>query len=51
VHPEEANAHNGEWNTILKVHKRPDGKFIKSPTYSPADLRRVIDEQIRQANG
>jgi predicted HAD superfamily Cof-like phosphohydrolase len=51
VHPEDANAHNGGWNTILKVHKRPDGKFIKSPTYSPADLRRVIDEQIRQAKG
>jgi predicted HAD superfamily Cof-like phosphohydrolase len=51
VHPEDANAHNGDWNPILKVHKRPDGKFIKSPTYSPADLRRVIDEQIRQANG
>jgi predicted HAD superfamily Cof-like phosphohydrolase len=51
VHPEDANAHNGEWNTILKVHKRPDGKFIKSPTYSPADLRRVIDEQIQQTSG
>jgi hypothetical protein len=51
VHPEDANAHNGDWNPILKVHKRPDGKVIKSPTYSPADLRRVIDEQIRQANG
>jgi hypothetical protein len=51
VHPDGANAHNGDWNPVLKVHKRPDGKFIKSPTYSPADLRRVIDEQIRQANG
>jgi predicted HAD superfamily Cof-like phosphohydrolase len=51
VHPDGANAHNGDWNLVLKVHKRPDGKFIKSPTYSPADLRRVIDEQIRQANG
>ena len=51
VHPEDASAHDGDWNPILKVHKRPDGKFIKSPTYSPADLRRVIDEQIQQANG
>jgi len=51
VHPQDANAHHGDWNTILNVHKRPDGKFIKSPTYSPADLRRVIDEQIQQANG
>jgi len=51
VHPGEANAHGGEWDTILKVHKRPDGKFIKSPTYSPADLKRVIAEQIKQAIG
>jgi predicted HAD superfamily Cof-like phosphohydrolase len=51
VHPEDANAHDGDWNTILKVHKRLDGKFIKSPTYSPADLRRVIDEQIQQTSG
>jgi predicted HAD superfamily Cof-like phosphohydrolase len=50
VHPEDANAHNGDWNPILKVHKRPDGKFIKAPTYSPADLKRVIDEQIQHAN-
>jgi predicted HAD superfamily Cof-like phosphohydrolase len=50
VHPQDANAHNGVWNTILKVHKRPDGKFIKAPTYSPANLKRVIDEQIQQAN-
>jgi predicted HAD superfamily Cof-like phosphohydrolase len=50
VHPEDANAHNGKWVTILKVHKRPDGKFIKALTYSPADLKRVIEEQIRQAN-
>jgi len=51
VHPGEANAHNGDWKTILKVHKRPDGKFIKSPTYSPADLKRVIEEQTEQAKG
>ena len=51
VHPEDANDHCGEWKPVLKVHKRPDGKFIKSPTYSPADLRRVIEEQIEQAKG
>ena len=49
VHPEDANAHGGEWSPILKLHKRPDGKVIKSPTYSPADLKRVIEEQIKQA--
>jgi predicted HAD superfamily Cof-like phosphohydrolase len=51
VHPEDANAHGGDWSLILKLHKRPDGKVIKSPTYSPADLKRVIDEQIEQAKG
>lgn len=50
VHPEDGNAHGGDWHTVLKVHKRPDGKFIKSPTYSPADLKRVIAEQMQQAN-
>ena len=49
VHPQDANAHHGDWNTILKIHKRPDGKFIKAPTYSPANLKRVIDEQIQHA--
>ena len=49
VHPKDAPTHNGDWTIVLKVHKRPDGKFIKSPTYSPADLKRVIDEQIQQA--
>jgi predicted HAD superfamily Cof-like phosphohydrolase len=51
VHPEDANAHNGEWSTDLKVHKRPDGKVIKAPTYSPAEIKRVIEEQSRQAKG
>jgi predicted HAD superfamily Cof-like phosphohydrolase len=46
AHPGDAAAHQGGWNLVLKVHKRPDGKFIKSPTYSPADLKRVIEEQI-----
>jgi predicted HAD superfamily Cof-like phosphohydrolase len=50
IHPENVNAHNGEWSLMLKIHKRPDGKVIKAPTYSPADLKRVIEEQIRRAN-
>ena len=49
VHPQDAATHNGDWTTVLKVHKRPDGKFIKSPTYSPADLKRVITEQLQHA--
>jgi predicted HAD superfamily Cof-like phosphohydrolase len=50
VHPQDANAHQKKWSPLLKIHKRPDGKVIKSPTYSPADIRRVIEEQIQQAN-
>jgi predicted HAD superfamily Cof-like phosphohydrolase len=49
VHPDDADAHGGNWKTVLKVHKRDDGKFIKAPTYSPANLKRVIEEQIEQA--
>jgi len=46
LHPGDSYAHGGAWNTVLKVHKREDGKFIKAPTYSPADLKRVIEEQV-----
>ena len=48
VHPDGADDHSSAWTTVLKVHKREDGKFIKAPTYSPADLKRVIEEQILQ---
>jgi predicted HAD superfamily Cof-like phosphohydrolase len=47
VHPEDASDPHCEWKPILRIHKRPDGKVIKSPTYSPADLKRVIEEQRR----
>jgi predicted HAD superfamily Cof-like phosphohydrolase len=46
VHPGDSYAHGGAWQTILKIHKRDDGKFIKAPTYSPANLKRVIQEQL-----
>lgn len=48
VHPGDSYAHGGSWQTVLKVHKRDDGKFIKAPTYSPANLKRVIEEQIEE---
>ena len=48
VHPGDSYAHGGAWQTVLKVHKREDGKFIKAPTYSPANLKRVIEEQLEQ---
>src|SRR5579863_766868 len=49
VHPDDSASHAGHWQTVLKVHKREDGKFIKAPTYSPANLKRVIEEQIDEA--
>jgi hypothetical protein len=49
VHPDGAEVHGGDWHMVLKVHKREDGKFIKAPTYSPANLKRVIEEQIEEA--
>jgi hypothetical protein len=51
VHPKEAKAHHSKWKQVPKIHKRPDGKVIKSPTYSPANIKRVIEEQIQQAKG
>jgi predicted HAD superfamily Cof-like phosphohydrolase len=51
VHPGDASAHGGTWHTVLKVHKREDGKFIKAPTYSPANLKRVIEEQLEETRG
>jgi predicted HAD superfamily Cof-like phosphohydrolase len=50
IHPGDSYAHAGAWQTVLKVHKREDGKFIKAPTYSPANLKRVIEEQTREAH-
>ena len=49
IHAEGVDEHGGNWRTVLKVHKREDGKFIKAPTYSPANLKRVIEEQIEEA--
>ena len=49
IHAEGADTHGGNWRVVLKVHKREDGKFIKAPTYSPANLKRVIQEQIEEA--
>lgn len=46
-HPGEGEAHGGSWTAELRIHKREDGKVIKSPTYSPVDLKRVIEEQAR----
>ena len=46
VHPVDSYAHGGAWQTVLKVHKREDGKFIKAPTYSPANIKRIIEEQL-----
>jgi predicted HAD superfamily Cof-like phosphohydrolase len=51
VHPGDSYAHGGAWQTVLKVHKREDGKFIKAPTYSPANLKRVIEEQLEETRG
>lgn len=47
MHPGDSGTHGGTWSTVLKLHKREDGKVIKSPTYWPADIKRVIEEQGR----
>jgi len=44
-HPGER--HGGTWQAVPRIHKREDGKVIKSPTYSPADVKGVIEAQRR----
>jgi predicted HAD superfamily Cof-like phosphohydrolase len=43
VHP--AEPHPEPWTALPRIHKREDGKVIKSPTYSPANIRRILAEQ------
>jgi predicted HAD superfamily Cof-like phosphohydrolase len=50
VHPGDSYAHDGAWQTVLKVHKREDGKFIKAPPYSPANIKRIIEEQLEASH-
>jgi len=50
VHPGDSYAHGGAWQIVLKVHKREDGKFIKAPTYSPANIKRIIEEQLEASH-
>lgn len=45
AHPEGAAAHAETWTPALRIHKREDGKVVKSPTYSPANIRLVIERQ------
>ena len=33
---------------LWALHEKDDGKFIKAPTYSPANLKGVIEEQIEE---
>jgi len=49
VHPGESHAHEGNWKAHPKDSQAAGRKVIKSPMYSLADLRRVIEEQIGQA--
>jgi predicted HAD superfamily Cof-like phosphohydrolase len=46
VHPA-ASSHPEPWSPALRIHKREDGKVVKSPTYSPANIQRVIEDQKR----
>jgi predicted HAD superfamily Cof-like phosphohydrolase len=33
---------------FIDGHKREDGKWIKGPSYSPANLGKIVDEQMGQ---
>jgi predicted HAD superfamily Cof-like phosphohydrolase len=50
AHPEpfcKAVAH-GIWKDVYKVHKRKDGKVIKSPYYSPADVKGILEKHMNK---
>jgi predicted HAD superfamily Cof-like phosphohydrolase len=37
-----------DWKEVPKIHKRADGKVIKPSTYSPANIAKVISDQVDQ---
>lgn len=37
--------HGGMWSIEYRLRKREDGKILKPPSYSPADVQKVLDEQ------
>lgn len=39
--------HRSNMTKFIDGHKRADGKWIKGPSYSPANLKPILDEQSK----
>lgn len=40
-----AEVHRSNMSKFIDGHRREDGKWVKGPSYSPADLKGVIEQQ------
>lgn len=38
--------HRSNMTKFIDGQKRPDGKWVKGPSYTPADLQRVLQDQM-----
>ena len=39
--------HRSNMSKFIDGHRREDGKWIKGPSYSPANLKPIIEEQMK----
>ncbi len=39
--------HRSNMSKFIDGHKREDGKWVKGPSYSPAELKPIIEEQLK----
>lgn len=47
IEPIFAEVHRSNMSKFIDGHKRKDGKWIKGPSYSPANLEPLIQEQLK----
>lgn len=48
IEPIFAEVHRSNMSKFIDGHKRADGKWIKGPSYSPANLEPLIKEQLNK---
>lgn len=47
IEPGWEEVHRSNMTKFIDGHRRPDGKWIKGPSYSPANLKPIIDAQLQ----
>lgn len=47
IEPVFAEIHRSNMSKFIDGHHRSDGKWIKGPSYSPANLKPILDEQSK----